>query len=141
MIGTRPGINSVAELRGQRAEDRGRHFTMTDTKQDPMDKLALALCLGGVGVAAAVAILGKLLDQDFALIAYGIFVAFQVAALVLGIVARARPLGKAAAITSGVLLVGSFVFLSHQNHWSEPRAAMNACSECDDELFCAADGD
>jgi hypothetical protein len=82
---------------------------MTDTKQYPMDKLALVLCLGGVLVAAAVAMLGKSLNRDFVMIAYSIFVTFQVAALVLGVVTRATPLGKTAAITAGVLLVGSFV--------------------------------
>ena len=42
---------------------------MTDTKQCPMDKLALVLCLGGVLVAAAVAMLGKSLNRDFVMIA------------------------------------------------------------------------
>jgi hypothetical protein len=34
-----------------------------------MDKLALVLCLGGVLVAAAVAMLGKSLNRDFVMIA------------------------------------------------------------------------
>ena len=76
-----------------------------------MDKLALTLCLGGVLLAVIIAILGKILGQNLTMIAYGVFVAFQIAALVLGIVTRAKPLGKTAAIASSVLLVGSLLFL------------------------------
>ena len=85
---------------------------MTDANQTSMDKVALALCLGGVVVAVAVAMIGSILDLHFTKMAYVIFVAFQIAALVLGIVTRSRPLGKSAAITSGVLLIGSWVLLS-----------------------------
>ena len=88
-----------------------RNEQMTDIKGIPMDKLALAVCLGGVLLALAVAMVGKILDHNFTMIAYGIFVAFQVAALVLGILTRARPMGKTAAFTSGVLLVGSLLFI------------------------------
>ncbi len=85
---------------------------MTNDKDNSMDRLGLALCLGGVLVAAFVAILGKTLDQNFTMIAYGIFVAFQVAAFVLGVVTRAKPLGKTAAITSAALFMGSLLLLS-----------------------------
>lgn len=40
------------------------------------------------------------------------FVAFSVAAVVLGILTRASPIGKAALITSSILLVGSLVMLA-----------------------------
>ncbi len=85
---------------------------MADTVGKSTDKLALALCLGGVLIAVAVAIVGRLFGQNFTMMAYGIFVAFQIAALVLGMVARSKPLGKTAAITSGVLLVASVLFIS-----------------------------
>jgi hypothetical protein len=70
-----------------------------------MDKVALGLCLGGVVLAVFVGMLGGRGG-------YAIFVAFQIAALVLGIVTRASPLGKTAAIASGILLVGSLLSLS-----------------------------
>ena len=84
---------------------------MTDTNQTSMDKAALALCLGGVLVAIAMAMIGRILGHNFSMMAYGIFISFQIAALVLGIVTRSQPLGKTAAITSGVLLMGSLAFL------------------------------
>lgn len=85
---------------------------MTETTPKSMDKIALGLCLGGVVLAIVAAMVGRLLDHNFTMMAYGVFVAFQIAALVLGIVTRTSPLGKAAAITSGILLVGSFLFMT-----------------------------
>jgi len=85
---------------------------MEAAKESHLDKLALALCLGGVVLAASIAALGALLNQDFTKIAYGIFVAFELAAFVLGIITRATPLGKAAAITSFMLLAVSILTLA-----------------------------
>ncbi len=84
---------------------------MAEITPNLMDKIALGLCLGGVVLAVAVAMAGRLLGHNFTMMAYGIFLAFQIAALVLGIVTRSRPLGKTAAITSSVLLVGSLLFI------------------------------
>jgi len=43
--------------------------------------------------------------------AYLLFMAFQIAAITLGLIARRTPLGRTAAITAGVLAVGSFTLL------------------------------
>jgi hypothetical protein len=85
---------------------------MTDAKDKSLDKLALILGLGGVLLAVIIAILGMILDRNLTMTAYGVFVTFQIAAIVLGILTRAKPLGKTAAITSSVLLAGSLLFLS-----------------------------
>jgi len=85
---------------------------MTQTDKTWMDKLALGLCVGGVVVAIGVAMLGKILGHNFTMLAYGIFVAFQIVALVLGVITRSKPLGKPAAISSGVLLLGSLFFIA-----------------------------
>lgn len=70
LSGVSPAGNSLAGADGIEALTLARkEFFMTDTKQCPMDKLALVLCLGGVLVAAAVAMLGKSLNRDFVMIA------------------------------------------------------------------------
>jgi uncharacterized membrane protein len=48
---------------------------------------------------------------DRAVPAYLIFLCFQIAALTLGIVTWRTPLGKAAAITAGILTAGSFTLV------------------------------
>ena len=83
----------------------------TDVRRS-LDKLALDLGLGGVVVAILVTMIGRMLGHDLAMMAYGVFVAFQAAAIVLGIITRATPMGKTATITSGVLLVGSVMLLA-----------------------------
>ncbi len=85
---------------------------MTSEDHVSLDKLALSLCIGGVIAAVAVALTGELLGHNFRMTAYCIFVAFQIAALVLGIITRATPLGKAALITAGTLLIGFLALLS-----------------------------
>ena len=77
-----------------------------------IDKIALGLTLGGVVLAVAIAILGRLLDENLSGSAFIVFIAFQIAALVLGIITRSTPLGKTAAITSSVLLLGSLPLIS-----------------------------
>ena len=76
------------------------------------DKLALSFASGGVLLAILVAMVGRMLGHDFAMMAYGIFAAFQVAAIVLGIITRESPIGKTAAITSDVLLIGSLLVVA-----------------------------
>jgi len=58
-----------------------------------------------------IAIVGRLLGENYAMHGYGVFVAFSVAAIVLGILTRASTIGKAAWITSSILLVGSLGLL------------------------------
>jgi hypothetical protein len=72
--------------------------------RDYSGRVALALCLGGV-------ILAALIGQR-ALPAYLLFLSFQIVALTLGIVAWRTPLGKAAAIAASVLTVGSFALVA-----------------------------
>ena len=78
----------------------------------PLDRLALGLSLAGVVLGVLIAIVGRLNAQDFAMHGYGVFVAFSVAAIVLGIIARGSPLGMAALITSSILLIGSIALLA-----------------------------
>jgi len=78
----------------------------------PLDRLALALSLGGVVLGVLIAIVGRLIRQDLAMHGYGVFVAFSVAAVVLGILTRASPIGKTALITSSIQLVGSLGMLA-----------------------------
>lgn len=85
---------------------------MNTTLKRPLDQLAFGLCLAGIVLAALIAILGRLLNEDFSMIAYGTFVGLEIIALVLGVVSRAQPLGRTSAIASGVLLIGSVTFVS-----------------------------
>lgn len=78
----------------------------------PLDRLALALSLGGVVLGVLIAIVGRLIQQDFAMHGYGVFVAFSVAAVVLGIITRASAVGKTALITSSILLICSLGMLA-----------------------------
>jgi len=73
----------------------------------PLDRLALVLSLAGVVLGVLIAIVGRMIEQDYAMHGYGVFVAFSVAAIVLGIITRGSPLGKTALITSSILLIGS----------------------------------
>jgi hypothetical protein len=85
---------------------------MNTTERKSLDKLAFGICIAGIILAAVIAILGRVLNQDYSMMAYGTFVGLEIIALVLGIVARAQPLGRVSAIASGVLLIGSVAFLS-----------------------------
>lgn len=84
----------------------------TETRTFPLDRVALALSLSGVILGVIIAMVGRLLNEDFAMHAYGVFVAFSVAAIVLGILTRTSTIGKAAWITSSILLVGSLGMLA-----------------------------
>lgn len=84
---------------------------MTDTDKGKHGGLALALCLGGLVLAIAIGLAGRLVHHNADMPAYLIFLGFQIGGFVLGIVSRQEVLGRAAAITSAVLAVGSVVLL------------------------------
>ncbi len=72
--------------------------------------IALCTCLGSLALAG---LLGLLMGHVLATsIPYFLFLAGQIAALVLGIIARTDPFGKAAIITSCVLIALSILFTS-----------------------------
>ena len=73
----------------------------------PLDRLALTLTISGVVLGVLIAMVGRIVDQNFVMHGYGTFVGFSVAAIVLGIMTRSSALGKTAVITSSVLLIGS----------------------------------
>ena len=85
---------------------------MNITERKSLDKMAFGVCIAGIILAAVIAILGRLLNQDYSMIAYGTFVGLEIIAFVLGIVSRAQPLGKTSAVASSLLLIGSVAFLS-----------------------------
>jgi hypothetical protein len=74
--------------------------------------IALTLCLGGLLLAVSIGMIAKLLEHDARMPAYFVFLGFQVAGFILGLLSRQEILGKTAYITSAVLAVGSFLFLS-----------------------------
>jgi hypothetical protein len=76
-----------------------------------LDRLALALSLAGVLLGIAVAMVGRVYEQNFSMHGYGVFVAFSVAAIVLGGITRSSAIGKTALITSSILLIGSIGIL------------------------------
>ena len=64
---------------------------MEATKENHLDKLALALCLGGVILAVAVVAFGAVVNRNLMIVALGACVAFQIAAFVLGIITSLLP--------------------------------------------------
>jgi hypothetical protein len=78
----------------------------------PPDRLALTLTFASVILGVLIWMVGNIFVHDFVMHGYVTFVGLSVAAIVLGIVTRSSPLGKTAAITSSVLLVGSVGFLA-----------------------------
>lgn len=84
----------------------------SNTVGTALDKLALALCLGGVVLGVLIALIGRMVGQEFVMAGYGVFVAFEVAAIILGGITRATTIGKTAMITSCVLLGGSVLFMA-----------------------------
>ncbi len=70
-------------------------------------ELALAVGLGGVVLAVVIGLMARRSGQNADVPAYLVFFSFQVAAIVLGIIAGRTPLGKAAVIAAVVLTVGS----------------------------------
>jgi len=84
---------------------------MNDRDSRKHGRLALTLCLGGLVLAVAIGMVARLLHHHADMPAYLIFLGFQIAAFVLGMVSRQDALGRTAAIASGILAVGSAVFL------------------------------
>ena len=83
----------------------------TEKTSLPLDRLALTLSLAGVLFGIAVAMVGRVYEQNFTMHGYGVFVAFSIAAIVLGAITRTSAIGKTALITSSVLLIGSIGIL------------------------------
>ena len=84
---------------------------MTEQNETKLGKLALTLSLGGVVLGVGIGMLARLVGQKADMPAFLIFTAVQVAAIVLGLIVRRTPLGKAAAITGAVLAVGAWTLL------------------------------
>lgn len=76
-----------------------------------LDRVALTLSLAGVFLGIAVAMVGRIYEQNFTMHGYGVFVAFSIAAIVLGAITRSSVIGKTALITSSILLIGSIGIL------------------------------
>jgi hypothetical protein len=74
--------------------------------------IALSLCLGGLSLAVLIGMLAKLLGHDASMPAYLVFLGFQIAGFVMGIVSRQKVLGKTAYITSAVLALGSIFIIA-----------------------------
>lgn len=85
---------------------------MNEHTEQRYGELALALSLGGVILAVVIGLLARRSGQNADMAAYLIFISFQVAALVLGIIARRMPLGRTAAITAAVLMIGSLTLVA-----------------------------
>ena len=74
-------------------------------------RIALILSLGGV-VAAILVEATVARHQPGVMAGYGIFIAFQVAAFVVGLISWRDRLGKSACLTSAILACGSFLLLA-----------------------------
>lgn len=77
-----------------------------------LEQMAMVLSLAGVMLGVLTAVLGRMIGEDLSLHGYGIFVGCSIAAVVLGVLTRRSPLGRAAVITSSVLLLGSLTILA-----------------------------
>jgi len=74
--------------------------------------LALGLSLGGLVLAVLIGVVAGLVGRNMDVMpAYLLFLGFQIAAFVLGIISRQEALGKAAYITSAVLAVASLLLV------------------------------
>jgi hypothetical protein len=82
------------------------------THESQYGKLALGLCLGGTVLAILIGLVARALGYDAGMWAYWVFVAFQIAAIIIGWRFRREPLGPASAITASILLVVSFALLT-----------------------------
>lgn len=85
---------------------------MTASNPSHLDRLALAIGLGGLILGVLIAMTGSLLGHNFTMLGFGVFAAAQVAAIVLGLITRASIVGRAAAITSSILLAGSTLLVA-----------------------------
>lgn len=73
--------------------------------------LALALCMGGLVLAVVIGVFSRWLGTNADLPAFLLFLGFQVAAFVLGVLCWKDILGKAVAITSAIMAVGSLMLM------------------------------
>jgi hypothetical protein len=74
--------------------------------------VALVLGLGGLVLAVLIAVLaGLATGRDFSMPAYGVFIAFQLAAITPGLLTWTSVMGKTAVITSLISVMGSLLFL------------------------------
>jgi high-affinity Fe2+/Pb2+ permease len=78
---------------------------MTEQDEAKLGKLALTLSLGGVVGAVAIGMFARWVGQNADQASFLIFAAFQIAAIVLGLVSRRTPLGRASAITATIMLL------------------------------------
>lgn len=85
--------------------------TVEPSSKRTVAKLALALCLGGTLLPIPVALAAIIFGPHFLLLAFLLFVALQVTALILGVVAHRERLGRGTAIASALLLLLSLVLL------------------------------
>ncbi len=85
---------------------------MDESGRENSGAIALALSLGGVLLAALIILGANLLGRNVVMLAYLVFLAFQVAGLFQGIASRQQALGKTACVTSAVLAIGSVLFLA-----------------------------
>ena len=81
------------------------------SNESNLGRIALYIGLGGLLLAVLVGVLGRLIERDLRGPAFLLFAGAQVAAIVLGLMSKHTPLGKAAAITSSVLLIGSLTMV------------------------------
>jgi hypothetical protein len=79
----------------------------TEKQSFLLDRLALTLSLSGVLLGISIAMAGRIYEHNFAMHGYGVFIAFSIAAIVLGAITRSSVIGKTALITSSILLIGS----------------------------------
>ena len=85
---------------------------MTDQNGSRLGSIALLLSMGGVVLAVGIGVLARLGGHSADAPSYLVFLAFQIAAIALGWVARSTPLGKAAVTTAAVLALVSLTLMS-----------------------------
>lgn len=86
--------------------------TPTPTTDHPnLGIVSLAMAVGGVILPVLVGFVASLLHHDLRTGAYLVFLAFEVAALSIGIVARQQQLGRAGIIVASLFLLLSLPFL------------------------------
>jgi hypothetical protein len=73
---------------------------------------SLSLAIAGVLAAVAVDVVAWWLWNDIHRASYLAFLGFEIAALITGILSWSSPLGKAGALCSATLSVGSLLFLA-----------------------------
>ena len=83
----------------------------TEERAFPLDRVALALLLMGLVLGVIIAMVGDQIERESAMHGCGVFVAFSVAAIVLGFLTRASAVEKTTWITSSLRLGGSLAIL------------------------------